>query len=86
MFISATDSLLMAQTDSIVNERLPVKARELEAHWDVDCDQTLKTTKQYLASPGVDSSEHVRLYRDAEKCAHIYNTPDTDYFKAEPDS
>ena len=38
-----TPPLLLADTESSVNERLPFTSLELEAHWNVDCSATLST-------------------------------------------
>ena len=80
-----TPPLLLADTESSVNERLPFTSLELEAHWNVDCSATLSTIKQFTENPAlIFKPEYHQLkptfdgYLSAlKKCAIIYNTPNT---------
>ena len=85
MFNSALYPSLLAQNDSITNERIPVKAKQLEEHWNIDCDGIFQITQQHLADQGDKSIDPALLYDDIKKCIHIYNTPDSAHYKAEPD-
>ena len=78
-------SPLLAQTDSIANERIPVKAKQLEAHWNVDCTDILQKTERFLANSSDKTEENFALDSDIKKCIYIYNTPNTAHYKAKPD-
>lgn len=60
-----------------VNERLPVSAAELEAHWRVDCGATWAAVSASVGLPGAgrpcDISAEVR--RVLELCVYIYQPP-----------
>ncbi len=78
-------SPVIAQTDSIANERIPVKSEDLEAHWNVECASLVKKTERVLANHGGNVDEISVLRHDIKKCMYIYNTPDSAHYKAEPD-
>ena len=78
-------SPLMAQTDSITNERIPIKAEQLESHWNVNCLDSLTKAKQILSKIDSFSVDTSTLENDIKKCMYIYNTPGTAHFQATPD-
>jgi len=73
----ASPLALAGATSDAVNERIPVSAAELEAHWQVDCravwDRLLAQAHQALASDRCDIPAATR--RDVELCAFIYHPP-----------
>ena len=78
-------SSLSAQTDSIANERIPVRAEQLEAHWAVDCAEVFIETQRILASGSDLPEEKSPSSSDIKKCIYIYNTPDSAHYKPNPD-
>ena len=78
-------SACFAQADSITNERIPIKAKQLEAHWQVNCDQTLVNAEHLLIAGNRRNGAITTIQKDLEKCTHIYNTPNTIHFKPKPD-
>lgn len=67
-----------ADTESSVNERIPISSQELEQHWRIDCNAGLHKLDNLLAAIDQNrqpvAAEHLELYR---KCALIYNTSGT---------
>lgn len=83
-----TSQSLPAQTDSIVNERIPVTAQQLESHWKVDCGAALKQAEHFLAKStevSHDVHEDSGLHSDIEKCMYIYNSPNSAHYSDMPD-
>jgi len=60
-----------------VNERIPVRKAELEAHWQVDCASALHELL-VMAAPGTidpNCSIPTELRRNIQLCAFIYQPP-----------
>ncbi len=74
-----------ADSDSIVNERIPVTAKQLELHWKVDCELTLSETLTYLQNANYHRQTEQKLSANLKKCEHIYNTVDSVHYKPLPD-
>jgi len=83
-----TPSILLADTENSVNERLPFTPLELEAHWGVNCTSTLAALEQLINAPAqIFESNYLELkpviddsLSSLKKCAIIYNTPNTNRF------
>ena len=61
----------------MVNERIPVSRLELEAHWQVDCEQSWNDLIQFAIAFD-DQGECVipaKLQRQIQLCAFIYQPP-----------
>jgi hypothetical protein len=72
--------LALADNNSnAVNERIPVNAAEMEAHWQVDCS----TVRESLLLVAVQTSSEpdcgiaAKLRQDTQLCAFIYQAPGT---------
>jgi hypothetical protein len=72
--------LALADNNSnAVNERIPVNAAEMEAHWQVDCS-TVRESLRLVAvqtSSEPDCGIAAKLRQDTQLCAFIYQTPGT---------
>ena len=78
-------SPLFAQSESITNERVPVKAKQLEAHWNINCEDTIKNVSKFLAANNKNATEKLDLQSAIKKCIYIYNTKNSTHYKAKPD-
>ncbi|MEH6634378.1 MAG: hypothetical protein V7700_02620 [Halioglobus sp.] len=60
-----------------VNERIPVKKIELEAHWKVNCASAWSSLQaaSIPAPTGNDCGVTARLRRQIQLCAYIYQAP-----------
>lgn len=74
-----------ADPDSIANERIPVKAEQLESHWKVNCALTSKETLVYLENEHYQRETEQKLSENLKKCGYIYNITDSVHYKPEPD-
>jgi hypothetical protein len=70
-----------------VNERIPVRGAELEAHWGVDCAMTWAAlrTQAELADAGEQCAVAPQLRRSLELCVYIYQRPGDPVVEACPD-
>ena len=71
--------------NSIANERVPVKAEQLESHWKVNCSLTSKQTLLYLENRVYQRETEQKLLDNLNKCRFIYNMPDSVHYKPKPD-
>ena len=84
--LAATSTLSDPDNQDMVNERPPLTAQALEAHWGVDCNALVETvaglTDRELErkSGGVPAIGEV-----AGLCAVIYNSPDRSWYRRCPD-
>jgi hypothetical protein len=69
-------SLLAGDNSATVNERIPVRKAELEAHWQVDCTASWARLTETLdkSREGVCSSSP-QLHREIKLCSFIYQPP-----------
>ena len=81
LLLCTYQSMADSQSDA-VNERIPVRKAEMEAHWNIDCAAAWlelgETTDSAAMAPG-SSGGHCgaddELRRTLELCAHIYQPP-----------
>ena len=80
-------SLMQADSGSnAVNERLPVRKAEMEAHWKVDCARSWANKTQLRGMPGAqDCILPQDLQRQLQLCAFIYQPPGENAAHAGPD-
>ncbi len=83
-----------ADTESSVNERLPFSSLELEAHWQVDCKETLASLEKSIQqlineSKSIRSGQVEKIFPPftprLQKCAFIHNTKKTNRYSSCPD-
>ncbi len=72
-------------SESIVNERIPVKAGELESHWQVNCKLVYDQALDYLQNKTYLAEIHQQLSADLRKCGYIYNISGSQHYQVEPD-
>ncbi len=82
-----------ADTESSVNERLPFSSLELEAHWQVNCKETLvgleKSIQQLINESKTIRSDQIDKILSPfttrlQKCAFIHNTKQTNRYSPCP--
>ncbi len=81
LLLCTYNSLAGSRSDT-VNERIPVRTAELEAHWKIDCASAWRDLTDTIASPetarglsGEYCNTSDELRRTLELCAHIYQPP-----------
>ena len=79
--------MLAASASDLSNERFVVTGMDLEQHWQIDCQLLVQRIDNLSATAptGIEAGELPALVSVAEKCAIIYNTPNTGRTKACPD-
>lgn len=77
--------------ESRVNERLPYTAAELEQHWQLDCQSSLKQLALWVQQQ-TNSGLSISALKDLQqfqntltKCAFIHSTPNTERYSNCPD-
>jgi len=80
-------SVVLADNDSnAVNERIPVRKSEMEAHWKVDCASSWARVIELRVEAGVhDCIFPENLRRQLQLCAFIYQPPGENFMHAGPD-
>jgi hypothetical protein len=69
--------VLADNTSNAVNERIPVTATEMEAHWNVNCAAVQESLLAAATQPGSknDCGISAKLRQDIQLCAFIYQAP-----------
>lgn len=82
-----TASLALADSDSsAVNERIPVRKEQVEAHWKVDCAGSWASLLELRVEAGqYGCILPVYLQRQLQLCAFIYQPPGESFVHAGPD-
>lgn len=77
LLLFAAAPLLLADSNSnAVNERIPVRKKEMEVHWNVDCATSWATfTELRRATSKENCTLPSELRRDLQLCAFIYQPP-----------
>ena len=86
MLIAVVPQVLADSNSNAVNERLPVRKAEVEAHWNVDCQASwaaLLDLRSKVGGQACDIPSNLR--REIQLCAFIYQPPGEESQHAGPD-
>lgn len=74
LLLFAIPGLLLAAQSDTVNERIPVRKAELEAHWQIDCAASWSELRSAVGA-GEECMLSADLHRQLKLCAYIYQAP-----------
>lgn len=85
LVLAATN--VYASQDATVNERLPLTGKELEKHWQIDCQEVAATVLTWVAAAKRDKGADIHGidWHGLQLCAAVYNVKETGRYRPCPD-
>ena len=84
--IAIAPQVLADSNSNAVNERLPVRKAEVEAHWKVDCQVSWAGLLELRSKGGGQACDlPSNLRRELQLCAFIYQPPGVQSLHTDPD-